>query len=272
MTKLTKKDLEQISQYIMQEPEINLFIIGDLENLGLEDKNLDVYVNDTKDGWDSLVLRYFDNYILYSSHAGYDAETVANFLAGKDANVISGKGEILEQLVPYMSDRCVVKFKLAQLHKVEFCPEVPESVEIRRLSPGDAAAIVSLYLQIEEFRSTYVGRQAKAEEELRCTLQKGGRSYGAFLNGEFVGVASTSAENSVSAMVVGVATLPSARNLGLAGCLTAWLCRETLREGRKFLCLYYNNPIAGKIYFKIGFRDTGNYTMLKRNTASYSEQ
>lgn len=271
MTKLTKKDMKQINQYIMQEPEFNLLIIGDLENLGLEDKNLDVYVNDTKDGWDSLVLRYFDNYILYSSHAGYDAEEVANFLAGKDVNVVSGKGEILERLAPYMANRCVVKNRLAHLHKVEFCPKAPEPVEIRRLSPGDAAAMVSLYLQIKEFSSTYVGRQAKAEEELRCTLQKGGRSYGAFLNGELVGIASTSAENSVSAMVVGVATLPSARNLGLASCLVAQLCRETLREGRKFLCLFYNNPIAGKIYYKIGFRDTGNFIMLKRNTESYGE-
>lgn len=265
MKKLTQKDLPKIKEYIMKEPEFNLFIIGDLENFSLDDEKMDLFVHEPDGIWDFLILRYFDSYLVYSDHENYDAQAAADFLRDREINVISGKGETLEKLAPLLPGRQVVGSRLCRLREIAFCPQLPENVEIRRLKPGDAADIVALYLQIAEFRSSYAGRESKAEEEIRCNLARGGRSYGAFMNGALVGIASTTAENSVSAMVVGVATLPHARNLGLASCLVANLCKDVLSGGRQFLCLFYNNPKAGKIYFKIGFEDIGSYIMLKRN-------
>jgi hypothetical protein len=40
------------------------------------------------------------------------------------------------------------------------------------------------------------------------------------------------------------------------------LCSDLLKEG-KIPCLFYNNPSAGKIYERMGFRRIGFWKMLK---------
>lgn len=266
MKELTQKDLPRIRKYIMKEPEVNLFFIGDLENFSLDDEKMDVFAQERNGDWDFLILRYFDSYLVYSDHEDYDAKAAADFLSGRNGNIISGKGEIMERLHPFLPERQVEGCRLCRLREVAFCPPLPAEAEIRRLKPEDAPEIVSLYLQIAEFRGNYAGRADRAAEEIRSNLECGGRSYGAFRNGKLTSIVSTTAENSVSAMVVGVATLPEARGLGLASRLVADLCREVLSDGRQFLCLFYDNPQAGKIYFKIGFADIGSYAMLKKST------
>lgn len=64
-------------------------------------------------------------------------------------------------------------------------------------------------------------------------------------------------------MITGVATLKEYRGKGLATETVTALCREAFGEGKKFLCLFYDNPAAGRIYNRIGFRETGQYAMLR---------
>jgi len=39
------------------------------------------------------------------------------------------------------------------------------------------------------------------------------------------------------------------------------LCSDFI-ERNKSLCLFYDNPKAGKVYHKIGFKEVGRWTML----------
>ena len=250
----------------MREPEFNLFMIGDLENFGFDSDAVEVFVNETPDGWDCLLLRYLDSYLLYSHHTDFEAKKVADFLCGREVNGISGKGELLEKLLPYFPGRCGQRTYLSRLNEVKVHPEPSVNAQVRRLNPDDARDIISIYLQIEEFRDNYIGKEEKAVEEVHFNLSNAGRSYGAFLDDKLVAVASTSAENSVSAMVVGVATLPHVRKTGLAGSLVAKLCTDFLSEGKQYLCLFYDNPAAGSIYRKIGFSELGDYMVIKRKT------
>ena len=264
MQKLTETDRQQAFDYVMQEPEFNLFIIGDLENFGFENENVEIFANEVRGNYDCLLLRYMDNYIIYSHHLAYDAEKVATFLSGKEINCINGKGDIVEKLLPYFPDRFVENTYMSRLNKVMVQQNTPANVEVRRLQPENAADIISLYLEIEEFRDNYSDDVKKGVKEVRFNLENGGRSYGTYLNGKLMSVASTTAENSVSAMVVGVATLPNTRKMGLASSLVAKICKDFLCEGKQFLCLFYDNPAAGSIYRKIGFTELGNYIMLKK--------
>jgi uncharacterized protein len=260
MRKLTQKDRKQVLDYVMQQPEFNLFIIGDIENFGFDNQDVEVFVNEEGRSYDCLLLRYLDNYIIYSHHFDYDAEKIAEFLSRKQINCISGKGDVVEKLLPYFPDKRGQSTYLARLNGVKVQPNPPAGAEVRRLKPEDASDIVSLYLKIEEFRDNY----SDYTKSVRFNLENGGRSYGAYLNGKLMSIASTSAENSVSAMIVGVATLPNARNTGLASSLVAKLCYDFLNEGKQFLCLFYDNPAAGSIYRKIGFAELGNYMMMKK--------
>ncbi|MVB11797.1 Acetyltransferase (GNAT) domain protein [Caprobacter fermentans] len=263
LRKLTDFDREQVFAYIQEEPEMNLFIFGDVERFGLEGDKVEVFVKDGPDGWDFLLLRYLESYLLYSRRDGYDAACAADFLTRRAVNIVSGKSILLEKLLPFFPDRTGQKTYMARLNGMQSMFPAPDDFSLRRLKPDDAAELVRLYLQIEEFQSTYAGREKKAAEELKINLSTGGRCWGAFQNGRLVAAASSSAENSRSAMIIGVATLPDLRRRGLAGSLVSKLCGELFSEGKQFVCLFYDNPLAGRIYRKIGFRELGEYMMIK---------
>ncbi len=62
-------------------------------------------------------------------------------------------------------------------------------------------------------------------------------------------------------MVVGVATLKEYRGGGLMSKCLSKLCVDVMSEG-KMLCLFYDNPKAGSIYHKLGFKTIDNWMMI----------
>ncbi|OYD08267.1 GNAT family N-acetyltransferase [Paludifilum halophilum] len=136
----------------------------------------------------------------------------------------------------------------------------PLSYQVRPMRLQDVPVIMELANTIDEFRGN-----AKAEEMLRHSLEKGeSRGYWIESEGRAVSMVRTSAENPYAAMIVGVGTHVDFRRQGLATQLMARLCCEVLYEGKK-LCLFYDNPRAGKIYKRLGFRDIGMWSMVKVN-------
>lgn len=263
MRKLTEHDRKQVMDYILKEPEFNLFFIGDIENFGFDNKDVELFASDSDTGYDFLLLCYLDNFLLYSDHTDYDVREAADFISEANPKCVNGKSDIVEKLLPFLPDRYGEKAFLSRLNEVKALPVMADGAEVCRLTPDNASDIVALYLQIEEFRDLY-GSDVNSIKQVRLNLENGGHSYGVFRNGKLVSVASTGAENSVSAMVMGVATLPEARKHGFASYLVAKLCGDFLNEGKQFLCLFYDNPKAGSIYHRIGFTELGNYILLKR--------
>ncbi len=82
--------------------------------------------------------------------------------------------------------------------------------------------------------------------------------------GKVVSSVATTAETTKSAMVVSVATKEEARNKGYASALMMELMKEYLINKNKELCLFYDNPSAGKIYHRLGFETIGTWDMYKK--------
>lgn len=92
---------------------------------------------------------------------------------------------------------------------------------------------------------------------------KGSHAFGVYENGKLCSVAKTTAETEISAMVVGVATLPEYRGKGYAvACVNEMINYCLVKLGMKYICLFYNNPAAGRIYHKAGFEDLGEYVLI----------
>lgn len=98
-------------------------------------------------------------------------------------------------------------------------------------------------------------------EECRENLTRGGHAFGVYDGDRLVALAETTAENSVSAMVVGVATLPGWRGRGFARACVHAAAAHSFAAGRRYLCLFYDNPAAGRIYHALGFADVGRFGM-----------
>ncbi|MDE6638957.1 MAG: GNAT family N-acetyltransferase [Acetatifactor sp.] len=154
---------------------------------------------------------------------------------------------------------------MSRCNRVEDSISGSDSLVIRRLGKEDVAEVIDLLSDIQEFSRTY--KKDEREEQIRRMAEEMTRGsktvMGGFLDGRLIATASTSAENSKSAMVVGVATDIDFRGKGYASAVVSALCRDCFERGKKYLCLFYDNPVAGRIYNRIGFRELGQYGMLR---------
>jgi len=129
--------------------------------------------------------------------------------------------------------------------------------DVKTATVDDAGRVCELLAPIEEF-----DRETTQKEIADMISNKSGRVY--YMedeSGAMMSVAQTTAENSKSAMVVGVATARGYRNRGLMSVCLSKLCADVLGEG-KTLCLFYDNPKAGSVYHKLGFESIDKWVMI----------
>jgi len=70
-----------------------------------------------------------------------------------------------------------------------------------------------------------------------------------------------SPEGRDAGLIGGVFTLPSARGKGYAAACVSALAIDIQRDA-KLPCLFYENPIAGRIYRRLGFEECGRWAVL----------
>lgn len=132
------------------------------------------------------------------------------------------------------------------------------SLDVKKANKEHIGQIISLRRSIDEFT---IGNNA--EEMLRTSIESNtSRTYFTEEDGIMTSCVSTTAENSMSAMIVGVCTRKDFRKKGLATGIMKKLFKDVLEEG-KILCLFYDNPEAGRIYKRLGFKDIGKWTMYR---------
>ena len=270
--RLTEADRQATFDFLAAESAFNLFILADIRNYGFETEFQQVWGDFSADGrLRAVLLRYFRNFIPYGRE-GFDAAGLARIIerrVGEDAATrweVSGKTEVVGRLRPY-TEKILDWDRRRSLHFAELAgdgslrglrQELPGDVQLHRMQPADASLIGELYRRIAEFRTFDEG----AERELHHSLATGAaRGYWLEHDGRAVAAVKTAAENPYSAMVVGVATDPGFRRRGFATQLMVRLCEEVLAEGKR-LCLFYDNPEAGAIYKRVGFRDIGTWDMV----------
>lgn len=266
MKKLNEENKKEVIEYLMREPEMNLFALGDIETLGIDSEKVSAY---TSENWGNGIMPYFildylGDYLIYSHSENYNSQEVADFLRIKNARFVNGKQEIIAKLSSHFRVTSVTDTYMARLNFNSIKQLEEHTLIIRRLKDSDLKDIYLLYMQIEEFKNYYFdGGKEDAIKKISTDLNGNGRIYGLFADNVLVSVARTTAETKHYAMVVGVSTIPEYRNRGYATYVVSKLCRDCLEEGMRFLCLFYNNPSAGKIYNQIGFEELGIFSMMR---------
>ncbi|HEK9103045.1 GNAT family N-acetyltransferase [Bacillus pfraonensis] len=258
--KLTKDDHEQVLTFLSEEAAINLFIIGDIEAFGYDADFQELWGQFEENGaLQSVLLRFHDSFIPY----GKDDFSITDYkviLSPHKPLKISGKSDIVEKIED------IHGIYLGTKNKMYFCeckddtalPTTKLHTTIQLATIDDVKRIMKLRNNIEEFPHT-----EQSEKILRQSLETNtGRTYYIEKKGEIVASASTSAENSLSGMVVGVCTHPDYRGKGYASLILQKMIQDFTQEGRT-LCLFYNNPAAGRIYKWLGFKDIGTWTMYR---------
>lgn len=258
--KLDKADNAKLMEFLSEEPSINLFIIGDIEAFGYETEFQDLWgqFNESSE-LEAILLRFHNSFIPYAKGEKIDILGFADIMKGyQDKIFLSGKTEIVAKFEGIegleIGKKQVTYF--AECTSAKHIGDTDQSVKIATLADMDS--IIDLRSTIEEFAPN-----PNARKMLEQAIETGtGRTYYLEVDGMMVASASTAAENSLSAMIVGVCTHKDYRKKGLATAVMQKLFRDVMNEG-KILCLFYDNPEAGSIYKRLGFKDIGMWTMYR---------
>ncbi|MBS8264357.1 GNAT family N-acetyltransferase [Mesobacillus boroniphilus] len=258
--KLGENDNERVMDFLKDEAALNLFIIGDIEAFG--------YDSDFQELWGfyredhdltAVLLRFHNSFIPYAKTGKVPVKEFAEIIKSYEEKVfLSGKSDLVEKFenIPglELGKKQVTYF--AECNTDEYF--VHTDYEIKTANPEDVDRIIELRSGIEEFYPN-----PNAREIILQSLKTGtGRTYYLEQEGQMVASASTAAENSMSAMIVGVCTHKDYRRKGLATTVMQKLFKDVMDEG-KLLCLFYDNPEAGRIYKRLGFVDIGKWTMYR---------
>ena len=255
--KLISSDKEKLFKYLEKERAYNLFIYGDVENYGMETDFQELWAEFEDDEYIAVLLRYKNFCILYSDgnfNVKWFADRIRSY---KGIEGVSGKREIIEALSILLDYKKIRRQYLSELEGLENIPDEFVSDKVETAKPEHAKELFQLEKTIKEFED-FSNSIEKIEEALRS-----GRSKTYFIRdgGKIVSCASTTAETSSSVMVIGVCTHPDFRGKGYASFCTARLSYEFLKAGKR-PCLFYDNPAAGKIYRRIGYKEIGKWDLI----------
>ncbi|MGG0719478.1 GNAT family N-acetyltransferase [Robertmurraya massiliosenegalensis] len=255
--RLTIDDHEPCFALLKTAPAENLFIIGDIEAYGYDKDFQKVWGEFNIDGeLIAVLLKYENNYIPFAIEE-FDAYGFAQIMdKDPDFYMMSGLKEITVKIEPFLRKTLLRKREMYYAKCTNLLSKKGEVSNVKQAQPSDAEPLVDLLNSIPEFTDSIITVERK-----RRGLEDGSsRSFYVEEDGKMVSTTSTAAENSMSAMVVGVATLEGYKKKGYATACMVRLCSELLQEGKE-LCLFYDNPEAGAIYKRIGFEDIGFWMM-----------
>ncbi|MBU8917185.1 GNAT family N-acetyltransferase [Bacillus sp. FJAT-29953] len=257
--KLTEQDHQQVLTFLSEEPSINLFIIGDIEAFGYSSEFQELWGEfDEKYSIKAVLLRYHQSFIPYAK-GEFDTSGFVSIMKQYTQPIfLSGKSDIVEKFEVFE------ELSLGKKQVTFFAECLSDdclgdnNVDVKKATIEDVDQIIELRSSIEEFQI-----RSDARKMLINAMESNtGRTYYTVHQGVMTACVSTTAENSISAMIVGVCTRKENRRQGLATAIMEKLFKDVLAEG-KTLCLFYDNPEAGRIYKRLGFKDIGKWTMYR---------
>lgn len=259
LRKLNETYEYSLLRFLERDPEINLFIIGDLENFGFNKDFQEIWAEYNDEGeYIAVLLRYRTHFIFYSISEDCDfngfSKIIESYLEASD---ISGNEFSIKKLSTYIKYKKVKEQHFAKLTTKTNLQDYKLGNGVVKAKVTDAEGIYTLRQSIREFQDFKTTLEGTKES----LSDNSGRTCFIKSSDKVIAAASTTAESKKAAMVVSVMTHPDFRKTGYATSCVSVLCEELLSEG-KSLCLFYNNPSAGSIYKKLGFEDIGMWTSL----------
>jgi predicted GNAT family acetyltransferase len=250
---LNRDDTNELLDLLYRDPYHNIFMIGNLESMGLDHRALD-YWGSFRDGQlVGTLMRYRVFWNVYDAGEA-DLKGFAWLMDRRgDVQALHGNDRLIARLAKLLRD-----YEVREERRLHFChlpelkPALTSSHSVRRATMADLPALVAFYADAEEMT-----RDEKAVR--RCLEQC--RIFVATAEGRIVSAALTNAETQNLAMIGGVYTPPDARYQGYASACMFAICQDLVADGKE-ACLFYDDPVAEGIYRRLGFKEMGYWRLL----------
>lgn len=263
--KLTETDRKDVLRFLSQEPEINMYIIGDIENFGFDQEDQAIYA-EFKDGdYYAVMSRNLSHIVYYARDDAFNPAWLDVFNQF-DYLFISGKASLIEHINPYVDDMYpdrLMFMKSTTFNRIDTVDYT--GIEVLQ-TEDDAEAVYTLLNQIDELDSV---KQKTKDEFIQYLMDNSdGNGTTVFVkeDGKVVANASAVHETDQTAMIVGVATHVDYRGQGLGRKVLYYLLDFYVNHKEKTLCLYYDDERAGALYKQLGFIEIDDWIMLLKHT------
>jgi hypothetical protein len=236
-----------------QEPLFNLFLTTNLRT-GIGDM-IEAWVQDGV----GVLLRRAANWILYPGPAPeqFDFDGAAAIMDAYPAELVSGMTGHPSSVDPLLA---CLKVHVPLVHAEHFAALDGEPRAItysgtpRPARPEDLDQAVAIYADAED-----MSRPAAAVERMLPTLwvvEDGGR---------ITSVGNIHAETEYAAIIGAVYTPVPFRGKGYASTLVHGMSSRIVSDG-KTACLFFHNPVAGRIYLGLGYKELGPWRLARFGT------
>lgn len=262
--KIKKVSAQQYEKYIkkilLRKKEKNIYILGDVENYGLNNKMIEIFVDGDVQKPYCIIMRYGNSYVVYSPEEIIHAERIKDFLKEKSIRCISGEYKTICCLQEQWENSYIVKNTMLRIKKEMYkrgCDFIDSCIKC--LDEKYIEDIQALYLEIDEYSDKYIGENGIS----RITEQiVNGKVYALVENEKIISIAGISADVREFAMIDNVAVRAGYRGKGNGKRLLTQICKREFDSGKDFLCVYCNNPIAESLYKAVGFKEIGKYGLM----------
>jgi predicted GNAT family acetyltransferase len=264
---LVEDDRQLVLNYLEEEPAINLFLIGDIEIFGFDKDAQRVYGEFIDNELRTVILNYKEVNVIVYSKVNHDFIDVCEFIKTQKYSFVSGAKRITDIISKQLINHTVREMYFCERNSLDSY-ELDEEV-LRVSSREDVADEYDLLITIKELTGV---QRSKKEPYVKAKYetyfeQESGINYFIRENGKMVSTAATTAETTTSAMVIGVGTHSDYRGKGYATRILKQLINEYNKKN-KTLCLFYDNPKAGEIYKRLGFKDIDKWVMIDKEETS----
>lgn len=251
--KLVNNDIIKVKDYLNENPSFSLFLIADIDKYGLSSNIFMIYADfDNNDNIHFVFGTYFNTLLIYSNDDSIDTTTIYTYLKQHSINF----NVLLISNALFESSINVTDF--SQVHKTYCCELTTENfkpfnstIPINIATEDDSTAILSLFNSTEEFEGLDMTLDAIKSYIMDNNV------YIIKEGSEIASFTMCTATTEVLASIGAVCTSKRYRGKGYASALISHLSNEILNKGLK-CSLCYDNPEAGTIYKRLGFKEVGN--------------
>ncbi|MBI9009060.1 MAG: GNAT family N-acetyltransferase [Tenericutes bacterium] len=256
---LKEEDRTSVLEYLYQDVNYNIFPIGDIEVFGFDTDFQRIYAEfDEDNNYLSIFLRYRENAVYYS-HKRYFNEAYAEILKKDSFDFFSCKTELMDLINVHLPKGIRNQMYFCRAKEIKHDIDYDNSIIKRLKTKEECEKLYDFLKQIKEFGVYKQSKENFVKSKLK-SLQMGTTLY-IEKDNRIISTVATTADTTKNAMVVAVATDNNCRKRGYASFLLLSLMKEYINGLHKELCLFYDNPEAGKIYLKLGFENIGTWDM-----------
>lgn len=208
----------------------------------------------------SVLVNNYNN-ITYFSKSDRDISVYLELLQNLKYSKLSGPSTLMQKFTPYVDAKENTLSYLGVVKSISASRKHKEAVRI--ISTEDEIRMqYDLLVSTNEFKGGLpTNREVYVQNEYDRLNKTSDRTVYFMLNDEMVASCATIMEDKNSAIVIGVVTSPKVRNKGYGTEVLIGLFEMLLEDG-KYPYLFYNNPVARRVYQNIGMTEVCEWRVI----------